>query len=493
MMRLGPDVLAMLPDSISVPGYDRQSTGCAVVHLGVGNFHRAHQAAYFDALLNQGYSEWGIVGVSLHSPATRDALQPQDGLYTLVERGANDDFRVIGALRELLVAPDNPAAVIERLASPETELITVTITEKGYLLGDDGVDCNHSLIVADATGAQDPVTVFGYLAAGLARRAQEEVEPVTVLCCDNVKDGGAILRDGTCHVIAESAPECIKWVERHVSFISSVVDRVTPATTDALIAEVADVLGVQDAWPVATEPFHSWVIEDDFAGKCPPLDRVGALIVPSLKPYERMKLTCLNAAHSIVAALGFLVGEESVHEAIAIPEIRRFVRDTIQYEVLPNTKAPEGVNASRYLDDVIARFDNAALPYRNAQVLSDSSQKVQQRWFPSINAALQSGTAWSRLAFVVAAWVAAVRKMVSSDQLSDPCQHELVAASEQNLSDERVTHTLLVANADRCNFFSHSAFMEQVGEWYELIRDSGIVAALEIAVSTHRFEKEHNA
>ena len=479
MNTLNQSALEDLPRSVAIPRYDRGTIKSGVVHLGVGNFHRAHQAAYFDGLLNAGHLNWGITGVSLRSPKTRDALIDQDCLYTLVEQGESHSYRVVGALQSILVAPEDPKAVIERLASKETTLITTTVTEKGYLLRNSGVDFDSPLFRSDAEFCDAPCTVYGFLAAALRQRAKLSAGPVTVLCCDNIQNGGSILQQGTKRLLSESVSADPEWLSTNVTFISSVVDRVSPITSELLKTTVQSELGVHDAWPVATESFRLWVIEDNFIGEKPPLNAVGALFVSDVSPFERMKLAYLNAAHSVIAVAGYLLGEEYVHVALENRELQDFARHFLQNDVLPVTPMPREVDGAVYIRDVLARFENAALPYKTTQVCSDSSQKIQQRWFPTIEAAVSTGVELRRLALVLAAWVAAVERMVQTEELQDPKRDELIASiTAKRSASEMVENTLAIAGAVRWRFSSNAFFMSAVVSSFERIRERGIVSAL---------------
>ena len=479
MATLNRTTLPELSRSVETPRYDPRTVKCGVVHLGVGNFHRAHQAAYFDDLLNAGHLVWGITGVSLRSPKTRDALIDQDYLYTLVEQSESHSYRVVGALQSILVAPEDPKAVIERLASNETTLITTTVTEKGYLLCDSGVDFDNPLFQSELDSCDAPSTVYGFLAAALVRRAKFGAGPVTVLCCDNIRNGGAVLRQGTERLLAECATVDAAWLSSNVSFISSVVDRVSPTTTELLKTTVQRELDAHDAWPVATEPFSLWVIEDLFVGEKPPLDTVGALFVPNVLPFERMKLAYLNAAHSVIAVLGYLLCEEHVHVALENKALQEFTRDFLRVDVLPVAPMPREVNGVVYIKDIFARFENAALPYKTTQVCSDGSQKIQQRWFPTIDAAVSSGAESRRLALVLAAWVAAVERMVHAEEVQDPKRDELIASiTACRSTSEMVERTLAIAGAARWRFSSNPSFMNAVVSSFVSIRERGIESVL---------------
>ncbi|CDX42398.1 D-mannonate oxidoreductase, NAD-binding [Mesorhizobium sp. ORS 3359] len=406
--RLSNATIAKLPAEALVPRYARNSITPGIVHLGVGAFHRAHQAAYVDACLADGESDWGIVGVSLRSPDTRDALKPQDGLYTLAIRdSAGEQLQVIGSIQSLLVAPEDPGAVLAALTDPRTRIVTLTITEKAYLRAADGtLDSAHPDIVHDLANPGSPKTAHGFLAEALTRRHASGTPPFTVLCCDNLPANGATLH----RLLIEFAKLRDADLERHVAeevaFPSSMVDRIVPATTDADRARIADELGVEDAWPVMTEPFRQWVVEDHFPAGRPAWERFGVTMVEDVGPFEDMKLRLLNGAHSGIAYLGLLSGHATVDRAFADPSIRQFV-DRLWAEAIPTLPQDAGLDTTAYTAELADRFSNTALAHRTAQIANDGSQKLPQRIVASALARLEAGLIPEHLSLVVAAWIAA--------------------------------------------------------------------------------------
>jgi fructuronate reductase len=332
--RLSSATFQSLPASAAVPAYGRASVAPGIVHLGVGAFHRAHQAAYVDDCLAAGETGWGIIGVSLRSPDTRDALTPQDGLYTLAVRGSDGEaLQIIGSIQSMLVAPEDPGAVLAALTDPRTRIVTLTITEKAYLrAADDSLDESDPDIVHDLENPGSPKTAHGFLAESLSRRRAAGIPPFTVLCCDNLPANGATLhrlliafaklRDA--RSAASSDAPLAGHIADEVAFPSSMVDRIVPATTDADRARIAVELGLEDAWPVMTEPFRQWVIEDKFPAGRPAWEKFGVTMVEDVRPFEDMKLRLLNGAHSGIAYLGLLSGHATVDRAFADPAIRAF-------------------------------------------------------------------------------------------------------------------------------------------------------------------------
>ena len=325
----------------------------------------------------------------------------------------------------------------------------------------------------------NPVTVFGYLAAAIVQRMDRRAGGVTIISCDNVREGGALLRDGTYPLLREHARRAVSWAQDHVSFASSVVDRVTPVTTERLVHRVKSDTGIGDAWPVATEPFRQWVIEDKFAGERPPLDSVGASFTADIAVYQRMKLACLNAGHSIIAAIGYLLEEEHVHSALECDAVERFVRMALTTEVLPLVDLPPDVNGHEYIDLILQRFKNASLPYRISQVCSDSTQKIQQRWFPSIDRLIQFRRRPRYFPVALAAWTVYVERAVKDGTLVDPGSDDLIGAVRRaGGASAIVSEALRIAGAMSYAFWSDLRLRASVEAAYADIRRNGIRAAI---------------
>lgn len=475
MDRLNRASLPKLMPGVKAPAYAQASITAGIVHFGAGNFHRAHQAAYCDALLNIGETKWGIIGVSLRSSRMRDNLAPQDFLYTQAVLGESTDYRIIGVIQNMLVAPEDPQAVIEVVARDETQLVTTTITEKGYCLANGKVDRQHCEFAKDLESLELPQTTYGYIAAALINRCAGHGLPITILCCDNIQAGGHHLKVGVQILLERHSADTLVWAAQNVAFTSSMVDRVTPATDEVLKRQVAERTGLVDAAPVAAEPFTQWIIENNFAGERPPFDLVGALFVEDIEPFEKIKLRFLNAGHSMLAALGYLAGDRFVHQALQRPAIANFTEQALKRNVLPVTSVPNGINGENYIDQVLERFSNANLPYAVLQVGTDSSQKIQQRWLPTIDDALAENRDVSYFAFALAAWVNFIRKAVLSEDLNDPL-HDDFANSEFECD---VRGFLLLAGADRFSFFNNDLFMAKVDYFHRSIDKVGVEQALE--------------
>ncbi|GGF66257.1 mannitol dehydrogenase [Azorhizobium oxalatiphilum] len=407
-MRLSLSSLNGLPADVRRPAYDVANAEIGVVHLGVGAFHRAHQAVYLDDCLGLGATGWAVCGASLRSPDTSQALDPQDGLYTLATRsGSGDELRIIGSLRRLLVAPSNPKALLDAMSDPGVRIVTLTVTEKGYCHdpATGTLDEAHPDIVADLANPSAPRTAPGYLVEALARRKAAGTPPFTVLCCDNLPSNGATVARVVGHLASLRDPDLGRWVEGEVAFPSTMVDRIVPATTDADKAMVSSRLGVDDHWPVMTEPFSQWVIEDRFPTGRPPLEDVGAELVKDVRPYEDMKLRLLNGSHSTLAYLGYLAGHETIAGTMAESAFQLLVERLQDQEVTPTVPAPPGADLAAYKRALRARFANPALRHRTWQIAMDGSQKLPQRLLAPIRDRLAAGAPIALLSLGVAGWM----------------------------------------------------------------------------------------
>lgn len=433
--RLSNRTLSMLPAGVARPAYNRAGVRPGIVHLGVGAFHRAHQAVYVDDCLAAGETAWGIVGASLRSAETRDALGPQDGLYTLAVRdGEGERLRVVGSILSLLVAPENPEALLAALTDPGVRIVTLTITEKAYLrAAGGGLDRSHPDIVHDLANPGAPKTAHGFLTEALARRRQAGTPPFTVLSCDNLPANGETMHALLGEFARLRDADLGRHIADEVAFPSSMIDRIVPATTDADRARLSAQLGVEDAWPVMTEPFCQWVVEDRFPQGRPAWEQFGVTMVADVRAYEDMKLRLLNGSHSAIAYLGLLGGHETVDRAFADPQIRRFV-DGLWAEAIPTL--PAGLDTAAYTPQLARRYANPALAHRTAQIANDGSQKLPQRIIGSALNRLGAGASPDHLMLAVAAWIAACEMRGATlprGHFTDPLDEPLSALAARNL------------------------------------------------------------
>lgn len=417
------------------PDYDPAATRIGIVHIGPGAFHRAHQAVYVDDLLAR-YPDWGICGVSLHSTGVRDALRPQGGLYALALLGEQPGLRVIGAVRELLAAREEQAAVIARLADPAVRLVTLTITEKGYCLAGEDLDLTHPDIVHDLAAPAAPRSAIGYLAAGLQARRARGLQPWTVLSCDNLAGNGLRLRRAVLQFGERIDPDLARWIDSEVAFPCSMVDSITPATDDGLRARVATQLGCVDAWPVQRETYAQWVIEDRFCNERPPFELAGATLAPDVAGYDRAKLRLLNGAHSTLAYLGALLGLETVGQAMHTAQLARFVERLMRESIAPVISLPAGLDADGYISEILGRFRNPAIQHRLLQIAWDGSQKLPVRLLGTIREALAQGRDIGPLCLAIAGWMQFVRRQARAGvALIDPLHEELGAIGRATLGE----------------------------------------------------------
>jgi fructuronate reductase/mannitol 2-dehydrogenase len=400
---LSERTLADLPSWVAVPDYDRSSLTPAVVHIGVGGFHRAHQAVYFDDLARLGFSaDWGIVGVGLHRPQMGQVLSEQDNLYAVVVRGPDGDrVRVVGALVDYLFAPENPEAVLAVLAAPSTRLVTLSITGSAYGCGEP--DLEQQEVRADVERPEAPGTAFGYLVEALDRRRRARVLPFTVLSCDNVEHNGEATRRAVLAIARLRDPELGEWIEQHVSFPSSMVDRITPETTRELRDQIVDTHGVGDRWPVITEPFSQWIVQDDFCNARPPLENVGVQFVTDVRPYELMKTRMLNGAHSALGYLARLSGLLTTDEAMSSPVLRDYVDGYLAEAAALLPEVP-GIDLAAYRQTLLERFSNSQLSDQTARLCRRGSTKVPSYVLPSLELALALDQPREHLVLAVAGW-----------------------------------------------------------------------------------------
>lgn len=405
--RLSNASLAALPARISRPAYDRAAIRTGVVHLGVGAFHRAHQAVVFDDALASGDMRWGVIGASLRSPDVRDQLNPQDGLYSVIVReGDRRDVRIIGAIREVLVAPEDPAALVAAMAGADVHIVTLTVTEKGYRLD----PASGALMIGDPDVAADladlsaPRTAPGFITAALARRRAAGLTPFTVISCDNLPHNGARIRQAVLDMAGRVDPSLQGWIEKNGAFPQTMVDRIVPATTAEDRAELEALLGVPDHGMVKTEPFTQWVIQDWFAGPRPDFEALGVQITAEVAPWEDAKLRLLNGAHSAVAYLGGLAGLEFVDQVVGVPAYARFV-EALWDEAESTLNPPPGLNVAAYRGELMRRFANGALQHRTYQIAMDGSQKLPQRLLAACAARLERNQPIDALALAVAGWM----------------------------------------------------------------------------------------
>lgn len=405
---------------ISVPNYDRENIRPGVLHIGVGNFHRGHQAVYFDDLLESD-PQWGIVGVSMRSGGTRDRMAPQDHLYTVCEKNGNESsYRIIGSILEVLVLAESRQKILNLGANSDISCITLTVTENGYCHANSGdLNWQHPEITHDVENPDSPISVPGLLVSLLDARMRADGGPINLISCDNLSANGRVLQSVVSQFAERRSAELAKWIAQNVAFPNTMVDRIVPATSDEDIEVFADTYFADNAL-INTEGFTQWVIEDCLVGNAPPLAQTGVLLTADVGAFETMKLRFLNATHSTLAYSGLLLGYKFIHEALEDPLLNSFATQLMREEIAPVTETPDSININQYQQSVLARFRNAAVPYKTSQVATNGSLKLPQRIFPTIESHLHAGEIPRRLCIVVACWLACLSDTKLAQQFTDP-------------------------------------------------------------------------
>ncbi|WP_404335367.1 mannitol dehydrogenase family protein [Sphingomonas sp. MMS12-HWE2-04] len=429
MTNLSRAALASLPPAVLRPGHAPDVLGTGIVHFGPGAFHRAHQAAYVDRLLDRD-PRWGIAAVSLRSGGTTDALKHQDRLYTLAILDREPSLRVIAAHSEAL-GPGEGARLRTLLADPQVRIATSTVTEKGYCLAADGsLDFGHADIVHDLAGASEPRSVIGWIVAGLAARRAAGVAPFAMLCCDNMTGNGGKLRDACAAFARNSDAGLADWIESEVAFPNSMVDSITPASDAAFLAKIRHDLGIDDAAAVQREGFAQWVLQRFDLPDGPDLAAAGVTLTGDVRGYEQAKLRILNGAHSSLAYIGLALGLETVFEAMSDPALEAFIHRLVHSDIALSLNPVEGLDVQHYATEVLNRFRNPAIRHLLSQIAWDGSQKLPYRLLDTIQDALDAGRSIDRLAVPIAAWIAFVRRKAQAQEtITDPLAEVLARAA----------------------------------------------------------------
>lgn len=440
--RLGPRLLPDLPAAVARPGYDRSKVTAGIAHIGVGAFHRSHQAEFTDDLLTLGPGPWGIAGINLRPPRLSDTLGAQHGLYTRLKLdGPRAEARVIGSILTVTDSQSDAGPALQVLTDPAIGVVTVTVTEKGYchrpVSGE--LDWDNPGILADLSAPQAPITLPGTLVRALELRRAARAPTLTILSCDNVPGNGHILRGVVVALAARRNEALAAWVEKNIAFPATMVDRIAPAVTSADLDRVERDFGYRDGAAIVCEPFRQWVIEDHFAGPMPAWDRVGAGIVANVEPYELLKMRVLNAAQTTLAALGALCGLTYTFDDMADAVLSAFVERMLVEEVLPTLRSVPGLDARTYVKRCLSRLRNTAIPHTNHQICTDASQKIVQRILNPAAERLRRGQGISLLAISVAAVIAYLIRgaprfgaMWTPD---DPIAAEVAAIAERTGAD----------------------------------------------------------
>jgi mannitol 2-dehydrogenase len=472
--------------TIPVPSYDRSQVKVGIVHFGVGGFHRAHQAMYLDQLMEQGKGlDWGICGVGVmpFDLKMKEAMQTQDCLYTLVLKASDGSWepRIIGSIVQYLYAPDDPDAVIEKMADPATRIVSLTVTEGGYnfnqVTGE--FDATNPGVQADLAPGAIPATTFGLITEALVRRRSRGIEPFTVMSCDNIQGNGHMAQKVFTAFARLRDPELGDWVSGTVRFPNSMVDRITPVTTEEDRAQISERFGVDDAWPVVCEPFTQWALEDNFSAGRPPFDDVGVQVVPDVEPYELMKLRLLNASHQALCYFGYLAGYRLVHEAAQDQLFANFLLDYMNREATPTLSPVPGIDLDAYKLQLIERFSNAAVRDTVARLCAESSDRIPKWLLPVVRENLTAGRDVTLSTAVVASWA---RYAEGVDEQGEPIKvvDRLADTLQQIAAQQREDPLAFVKNRELFgDLASESAFTEPYLNTLDSLHNRGARATLE--------------
>ena len=476
--------LSNTPQSIEhKPLYDREKMVARIVHIGFGAFHRAHQALFTDRLLNKGNSDWAICEVNIvGGEELINDIRKQDHLYTVLEKGATSkQAYIIGSVKESLLAPiDGIEAILEKMADPVIEIVSLTVTEKGYCMlpGGAGLDLNNQLIKSDLSSPTKPMSAPGVIVEALYRRMQRGLKSFTALSCDNMPENGLVLKKAILDLANARDPELAQWIETNTTFPCTMVDRIVPAATAETLTEIQDVLGgMFDPCGIACEPFIQWVIEDNFVTARPNWNVVGAEFVDNVVPYEEMKLRMLNGSHSFLAYLGYLAGYEHINDCMNDEAYKQATLSLMLQQQAPTLNVPPQVNLQQYAEKLIERFSNPSLKHRTWQIAMDGTQKLPQRLLDSIRWHITHNSDFSLLALGVAGWMRYVGGIDDHKQIidvRDPMVDELkklVTASDDGI--ERVKALLTLNAVFGTDLPNNSLFKDKVTQHYLCLMEKG--------------------
>ena len=479
MTRLSTSVLSQL-EGVKRPSYDRSQLKPRIVHLGIGAFHRAHQAYYTEELLNLEGGDWGIVGCSLRSPTVKEQLEPQDGLYTLFVKGEQSSAQVIGAVQRVLVGPEDPSAVVDAIANESVKIVSLTVTEKGYCHNPATGELNfdHPDIVHDLFNLDKPKTAVGFIVAGLKKRHETGLPPISILSCDNLPDNGQVVKRVVCDFAERVSISLASWVKNEVNFPGTMIDRIVPATTENDIHELAQNAGYEDKAMVCAEPFSQWVIEDNFSNDRPAWEKVGATFVKDVAAYETMKLRLLNGSHSLLAYVGYLSGYETIYNCMQDDELVELTQ-AFMHTASKSLKMPEGFSVLDYQQQLIDRFSNPGLLHRTWQIAMDGSQKVPQRWLNTMRDLLAADESVDIFCLALAAWM---RYCLGRDEdggpieLSDPLAEQLKDIAVDNRGQWRsyVDGFFAVSDVFEGDFASQQALVDKCAQYLEQVYSEGM-------------------
>lgn len=486
MTSLNEAALPKLAHRLPVPTYNRSATKTGIVHFGVGGFHRSHEAMFIDRLLNYGGAQdWGICGVGVlpSDVQMRDVLKNQDALYTLVLRAPDgtETARIIGSITEYLFAPDDPAAVITKLAAPGTRIVSLSVTEGGYSINDTTGEFEPHApdVLHDLEPNTVPHSVFGLITAALAQRRTQGTPPFTVMSCDNIQGNGNVARKALVSFARLKDADLAAWISENVAFPNSMVDRITPVTTDPDRESVSATYGLTDAWPVVAEQFEQWVLEDNFTNGRPPLEDAGVQIVNDVEPYELMKLRLLNASHQVMSYLGYLAGYRYVHEVCSDPLFAEFILGYMEEEATPTLRPVPGIDLHAYRTELLHRFSNPAIRDTLARQMVDASERIPKFLLPVLREQLDREGPINRAVLVIAAWsrfLEGADEQGTTIEITDRRRHELQTAAR---ADQRKSGSFLNLTEVFGDLGQNERFTTAYRQAREALKHAGALSAVQ--------------
>ncbi|MEE2949978.1 MAG: mannitol dehydrogenase family protein [Pseudomonadota bacterium] len=482
-VRLNQDNLSAISKA-ETPSYDRMGLKAGILHFGVGNFHRAHQAVYLDDLFEKGEGhDFAIVGAGVmpSDAAMREKLAGQDYLTTVVEQdNERTAARVTGPMIDMMPVGDGPA-IIGRLADPAIRIVSLTVTEGGYFVDSDGhFDPSHPAIAEDGARPANPKTVFGLIGAGLKRRQEAGIAPFTVMSCDNIPHNGKVTRAAVVGTMRLSDPAFADWIDQNVAFPNGMVDRITPATSEREIAHCAETFDIDDAWPVYCEEFKQWVLEDDFPQGRPALEKVGVQFVPDVSPYETMKIRILNGGHAIIAYPAGLMDVHFVHEAMETDLVARFLEKVERDDILPIVPPVPDTDLSDYFDLIKRRFANPKIGDTIRRLCLDGSNRQPKFIVPSILDNLKAGREPSGLALESALWCRYCRGMTDSGRVIEPNDPNWDRLVEKARAAESDPSAWLSMTEVYGTLKDEPRFAEPFAKWLAMLSEKGTAETLKV-------------
>ncbi|WP_136649253.1 mannitol dehydrogenase family protein [Paracoccus aeridis] len=472
--------LSDLPPGVARPGYEPAAHGAGIVHLGLGAFHRAHQAVFTDDALAAEGGDWRIIGANLRSRDIPDALNAQDGLYTVLERSEQDRARVIAAHASAIGGDAD--AILRAACDPAIKILSLTVSEKAYGIDRAAMDADegHAAVAHDLYDPRRPQGVLGIVTAALSARRQAGAAPLTVLCCDNLPDNGALLRAGVLGFARRTDADLARWIEGEVAFPATMVDRITPAVTDKTLADVEALTGHRDLACIETEPFTQWVIEDHFPQGRPAWEAGGAQFVSDVRANEAMKLRMLNGSHSLIAYAGQMLGLPFVRDAVADPDLAPLVRRHMRAAAATLPQGA-GLDPGSYAEALMVRFANPAIAHQTRQIATDGTEKLPQRWFAPAAEVLAAGGDARPFAFATAIWLAWIAQLAADGRApDDPRGPALLDLARRAGGDDAVLARSVLALPGLASYAvtGNPAFAETVQTMLTRIRHDGLRAVM---------------